>query len=172
MALTNVIVDVTCALDQKKYAIGIFLDLSKAFDTVDHNILLHKLFNYGIRGKAHDWITNYLRHRFQYVNINSTSSDLREVVCGVPQGSILGPLLFIIYMNDIDASSTKLTFTMFADDTTILYKHHDLVQGVRQVNNELITVHDWLCCNKLSLNIDKTNSIVFHTMAWERNLLT
>lgn len=164
MALTNVVNDITSALEQKDYVYGIFLDLSKAFDTVDHTILLHKLYIYGLRGKVHSWISNYLQNRLQYVSVNSTTSSSQHVVCGVPQGSILGPLLFIIYMNDITASSTKLNFTMFADDTTILYNDQNVVNGARVINTELDAVNKWLCSNKLSLNTKKTNFIIFHTI--------
>ena len=106
-------------LQQKKHVIGIFIDLSKAFDTIDHNKLLVKLEHYGIRGSCHKLLTNYLLKREQYINFKGTDSDVQEVEFGVPQGSELGPLLFLIYINDLVNSSTRGDFVLFADDTNI-----------------------------------------------------
>lgn len=119
MALTKIIDDITCNLDQKMYSVGIFIDLSKAFDTIDHHILINKLQRYGVRGVGLDWFASYLSNRKQLVSIGNTYSDLLEIQCGVPQGSILGPLLFIIYINDIVNVSKIANLIMFADDTNI-----------------------------------------------------
>ena len=109
-AIIDLIHKVTNALDKKKILIGLFLDLSKAFDTLDHSILFHILENYSIRGTRLDLFQNYLTNRKQLVVVNGNESYLSAVGCGVPQGSILGPLLFLIYMNDICASSQKLEY--------------------------------------------------------------
>ena len=121
MALITIIDRITESLDKGDYAIGIFLDFSKAFDTVDHNILLHKLQNYGIRGIALDWFNSYLMNREQFVTYNSIKSNKLRITCGVPQGSILGPLLFLLYINDLSTVSDASLPFMFADDTTFLY---------------------------------------------------
>ena len=99
--------------------IGIFLDLKKAFDTVNHKILVKKLYLYGIMGQLINWFKGYLEHRSQYVTYNKKRSGIKDVVCGVPHGSILGPLLFFIYINDFSSVSSKLYYVLFADDTTV-----------------------------------------------------
>ena len=124
---------------------------------IDHDILLHKLTYYGFRGKALDWFNSYLSNRKQYVIHNNEKSTLEKLTCGVPQGSILGPLLFILYVNDIVNTSSVLKFVLFADDTTILYSHEDLVSNINVVNNELKEVTNWFKANRLSVNAKKTN---------------
>ena len=127
----------------KLITIGIFLDLSKALDTIDHKILLNKLEHYGFRGVVLEWFKNYLSNRTHYVSYNNCKSSLRDIVCGVPKGSILGPLLFILYVNDITFTSNVLDFILFADDTTILYPHKDINSQVNVVNEELKEVSNW-----------------------------
>ena len=113
-------------LDNKRLGCGIFIDLQRAFDTVNHKILLSKLEHYGIRGCALEWFRSYLSDRKQYVSVNGKSSSLLTVSCGVTQGSVLGPLLFLVYINDLPNASKKLTFYLFADDTNIYYESKDL----------------------------------------------
>ena len=149
------------ALDKKDSAVGVFLDLSKAFDTIDHQILLNKLSFYGIRGNTLAWFHSYLCNRHQFVYYNNCSSDLYNVKCGVPQGSILGPLLFIIYMNDISNVSTESSLILFADDTNIFYQGSDTRELQNTVCSDLSKFYDWFSANKLSLNISKTNYVVF-----------
>ena len=108
-------------INHKLWTLGIFLDLSKAFDTLDYSILFTKLNHYGIRGTALNWFKSYLTARSQYIKIGSSQSNQQNITCGVPQGSILGPLLFILYINDITQSSNLGKFLIFADDTNILY---------------------------------------------------
>lgn len=164
MAALDISNFISKGFDNNEYTLGIFLDLSKAFDTVDHNILLSKLFHYGIRGVAHDWFLDYLSNRKQLVIFNDCSSLLRDISCGVPQGSILGPLLFILYINDLPLCSKKLSFSLFADDTSILYKTNKPHSSISLINHELTHVSDWFKSNKLSLNVKKTNFMLFYQL--------
>ena len=156
-------------LDDKKNPIVVYMDLSKAFDTLDHKMLISKLKYYGIQGAALNWFTNYLENRQQYVEVNGHKSSCLPLTTGVPQGSILGPLLFLIYMNDIPNSSDIFNFLLFADDTSlkscldIKKANFSLSHTEDIINRELQKVHDWLAVNKLSLNVKKTKFMVFHT---------
>ena len=151
----------TEALDTSEFAICILIDFIKAFDTVEHNILLQKLYHYGIRGNALQLFNSYLTNIHQYVNYNNTSSDMKSITCGVSQGSILGPLLFLLYINDIASVSNILFSILFADDTTLFYSSKNLQELSDVVNNELSKIMEWLNANRLSLNIDKTNLMIF-----------
>ena len=149
-------------MDVKLFTCGIFLDLKKAFDTINHSILLKKLNHYGIRGIINDWFSSYLLGRSQVTEIDSNLSTINKISCGVPQGSVLGPLLFLIYINDFHNSSEKLSFYLFADDTNLLYADKNLKSLEKTVNNELVRVSDWLNANKLTLNAKKSNFVIFH----------
>ena len=161
LALMELIEDVTQSLDAHKHTIGVFIDLKKAFDTIDHRILLNKLNHYGLRGKSNDWIKSYLESRKQYVKLENCESDYMKVVCGVPQGSILGPKLFILYINDMCNVSNILKFILFADDTNIFCSGNNLKKLSELISQELNKLRDWFSVNKLSLNVSKTNFMVF-----------
>ena len=141
-----------------EYTLAVFCDLSKAFDVIDNTILLDKLNHYGIRGIANNWLQNYLTNRQQYVQLENSKSSLKPIKCGVPQGSILGPLLYLIYVNDIE-NSCDSNILSFADDTTIYSSHSDinsLLKWEMYINN----LYTWFCTNKLSLNAGKTKYII------------
>lgn len=163
MAIVELVNKVCNAVEKNENTVGIFLDLSKAFDTIDHHILLYKLEYYGFRGIVLEWFKNYLTNRKQYVSYQSVNSELQDIKCGVPQGSILGPLLFILYMNDITSTSSMLEFILFADDTTILYSHPEIETKNDLINNELLEVSNWFKANKLSINASKTNYMLLGT---------
>ena len=156
-------------LDKGKLPLAVFLDLSKAFDTIDHSILLNKLKYYGVRGISLYWFQSYLSNRKQCVDYNGSISSFSSISTGVPQGSILGPLLFIIYMNDISTVTNKFHFTLYADDTSLVEPICTFSMGTSAntetsdaINSELRLITDWLCLNKLSLNAKKTKMMIFH----------
>lgn len=137
------------------------MDLSKAFDTVDFNILLDKLSFYGIKDVELLWFRNYLFNRTQTVEVNSVLSEPLISKCGVPQGSILGPLLFLIYVNDLSNVSKLVNFRLFADDTKIFYAHASIKRIQSTINEELPKLCKWFHANKLSMNLEKTNYVIF-----------
>ena len=151
--ITNTIIN---KLDKSDPIAITFLDLAKAFDTVDHKLLLKKLYNYGIRGNAHQLISSYLSGRFQKVRVNGVYSENLGVSMGIPQGTILGPLLFILYVNDLLTGMPEGEIVSFADDTAVVATGKTWTQVEQKANNQLKTISDWLALNKLSLNIDKT----------------
>ena len=153
------------------YTAGVFIDLTKAFDTVDHNILLKKLFHYGVRGNILKPLQSYLHNRKQYIAYeNSSKTEFKNVICGVRQGSILGPLLFLIFINDLCHSTPLLEAILFAEDTNHFYSHNNVKELFRTMNAELSHLNDWFCANKLSLNTDKTKYVLFHKAKSKDNL--
>src|SRR5437899_2784548 len=161
MAMLNLYDKVSEAVDKNEFSVGVFIDLSKAFDTINHDILIRKLDMYGVRGIPNLLIKSYLNNRKQYVNYNNCTSTLKPIQCGVPKGSILGPLLFLLYINDMTYCCKYLHFLLFVDDTNIFYSNPDLWKLMHIVNGELDILSDWFKANKLSLNIKKTNYMMF-----------
>jgi hypothetical protein len=143
---------------------AIFCDLKKVFDTVDHKILMKKLSKIGVCDAALRWFDSYLTNRFQYVSIGLSASNLLRIKIGVPQGSILGPLLFIIYINDLPKDSSLLNF-LFADDTTLLSLHSDLNYLIESVNTEFQKIVHFFRAHKLSIHPAKTKFILFSNSA-------
>ena len=137
-----------------EYTLATLCDLSKAFDVISHKILLQKLNNYGIRGIANKWFENYLSQRTQYVEFDNCKSSTKDIKCGVPQGSILGHLLYLIYVNDI-GNSSKYHILSFADDTTLYMSHHDLDILNTNANDAINDLYEWFCANKIALNFSK-----------------
>ena len=170
-AIIHLVNDIFKSFDSNKYTLGVFIDLTKAFDTVDHNILLRKLFHYGVRDNNLKLLQSYLQNRKQYISYQNTEkTECKNVICGVPQGSILGPLLFLVYINDLWCSTPLLETIMFADDTNLFYSHNDVKELLQTMNAELSRLNDWFCANKLSLNIDKTKYVLFHKAKSRDNL--
>ena len=147
-----------------------FIDLKKAFGTVNHQILISKLYDYGIRNHALKWFVSYLDNRAQRVNINSSSSDVKCVNIRVPLGSILGPLLIIIYVNSIP-DSVSCSCVMYADDTTLVCSSSGLVTLQQELDKNISNINKWFHDNKFSLNVKKTKLTVFGTIMFLANLM-
>ena len=160
-SLVDLVDDITKAIDKGSYATFIFLDLSKAFDTVNQSILLSKLDLHGNRASENQWFKSYLSKRKQKVFINGVESNFYLLQSGVPQGSILGPFLFIVYINDMVRATNYFTVRLFADDTSLTAVGSDFDVLIQQINSELPPVYEWLCSNKLTLNLSKTRYLVF-----------
>lgn len=160
-AIIDLLDNISQSIDQNKFTIGVFIDFSKAFDTVNHNILLKKMNLYGISDYCLSWFQSYLHNRQQFVEFQSTTSEYQTISCGVPQGSILGPLLFLIYINDLPNASKILHTILFADDTNLFYSHECFHTLISSVNEELHKITNWLEANRLSLNLSKTHFVIF-----------
>ena len=160
-ALINITENIRKALDDGNIGCGVFVDLQKAFDTVDHQILLAKLNHYGIRGVSNDWFKSYLSNRSQYVSINGYESGLVALNCGVPQGSVLGPLLFLLYINDLNQAIKFCKVYHFADDTSLLCLSNCIKKLNKLVNADLKHLVNSLNANKISLNVKKTEMVIF-----------
>ena len=156
-ALISLMEMVRDALDNGNFACGVFIDLQKAFDTVNHNILLSKLNHYDIRGVAFDCDRN------QYATINNERSEIQTIKYGIPQGSILGPLLFLIYINDLIRSIKNSKIHHFADDANLLYAISSVKDINKKINFDLSNLVQWLRANKISLNVNKTYIVIFRS---------
>ncbi len=160
MAITEFYEQILNAHDKRHATCAVLLDLSKAFDSVDHNIVLHKLYSYGVRGNVWQLLKSYLLERKQFVSGNNKHSDLCSIDVGVPQGSVLGPLLFLIHINDLK-NATDLKVLNFADDTLLYFNFSDKNFAQQYLNSELEKIEEWLSCNKLKANSSKTKYMVF-----------
>ena len=162
LSMTQQIKDI---IDNGNIAVGVFVDFQKAFDTVNHKILLNKLEHYGVRGLANEWFSSYLTNRQQFVSIDNSKSDIKPIIHGVPQGSVLGPLLFLVYINDLHKCIRFSTTRHFADDTNLLhiidFSKIRNRNPARKLNIDLKSLNQWLLANKISLNATKTELIYF-----------
>ena len=161
LAITKFTDDVLNKFDAGQNTLAIYLDLTRAFDCVNHSILIQKLEHYGISGEAINWFKDYLSNRKYFVTYDGARSRARNVNIGVPQGSILGPFLFLIYINDLINSVQRGTQLLFADDANHYQSGEDVMYLIKNVNNELKSITAWLRCNKLSLNVIKTEAMIF-----------
>ena len=162
-ALIEIVDGIKLAIDSSKLAGGIFIDLTKAFDTVNHRILLEKLRHLGIRGIPNKLLESYLTNRHQYVQINDNKSSMRSINCGVPQGSVLGPLLFILYINDLVNCCSIAKIRIFADDTAVYFACSNITEFINLVTTIMELLDEWFTANLLTLNTDKSNFCIFRT---------
>ena len=150
------------AINENEYTLAIFCDLSRAFDMVPIDLLLKKLESNGIRGTSLKWFESYLRDRVQYVKVGNSNSSCQNVKSGVPQGSVMGPILFLIFFNDLPCS-TLLKVLLFADDTTLIASGKNLSELVNFMNHELKKISAWFRANQMVLHPDKTKFTIFHS---------
>jgi len=169
-ALVCILDSLQSKMDKGEFSCGVFIDIKKAFDTVDHKILLSKLEHYGIRGIANLWFKSYLNERRQFVCIDSINSNIQQNNCGVPQGSILGPLLFILYINDLNKAINHSEVYHFADDTSLILSNQSFKELTKQMNRDLNLLSEWSRANELCLNVAKTELIIFNPPGKATNL--
>ena len=157
---------ITDAFSQGKYTLGIFVDFSKAlaFDTVNHDILLEKLRACAIQSENLKWFRSYLSNRKQFISYNDSKTEIKIVKCDIPQVSILVPLFFLIFVNDLNNSTKVLDPVLFADDSNLFCSNNNIRALFETANKELSQINEWFLANKLSLNVAKTNYILFYKL--------
>ena len=160
-AILNVVEQLYENLNDNLISIGVFIDFSKAFDTINHEILLHKLMAYGIKGIAYQLFESYLENRRQAVKIGNSCSSVARVNLGVPQGSVLGPILYLLYVDEIPRISSNFSTCLFADDTSLLFRSSNFDEIFTLCNHELNRFYEWCCSNRLSINVSKTKFMIF-----------
>ena len=160
-AITELVCHITNAIENKQNTLSVFLDLSNAFDTIDDKMLLHKHECYDVRRLALNWFQSYLTDRKQYILYNNVQSHTLDITCGVPQGSVLGPLLFLVYVNDIANCLTHSKLISFADDTTVFFSSKCINDLYQNMNSDLDDLTHWFKANRLSLNVNKSNCMLF-----------
>ena len=159
--------DILLGMNEKQYTEATFIDLKKAFDTINHQILIKKLPHFGINNNIVLWIQNYRTNRKQKCTVNGRTSNERSITCGVSQGSILGPLLFLFYINDLDQELIHCKALLYADDTVLYACHKQEDFAHMWVTEDLRILSNWCCKNQLTININKTKVMLFGT----RNML-
>ena len=159
------------ALDKGLMTGMILIDLQKAFDTIDHDVVLQKLYAIGFSKHTVNWFLSYLSYRSFLVNLGNNLSQPASVYCGLPQGSVLGPLLFLIYVNDM-SQAVKCDLFLYADDTCLVCQHKDINKIENQLNEDFSNICDWFVDNKLSIHFgeDKTKSILFTSKFKRKNI--
>ena len=160
----DALLDLTSYLikNSNKFTSAISIDLKKAFDSINHELLLYKLNKYGFRGNVLNLLSSYLSNRKQYVSNNNNTSNISQINYGVPQGSVLGPVLFLLYINDISRITNECKFVLYADDTNLVFAYNSALQLEIAMNSVLFKLKNWLDLNKLTINSTKTNYIVFN----------
>jgi exonuclease III len=168
LAISELVNSLQHNIDNGLVSVGVFIDLKKAFDTINHQILLKKLYHYGVRGNVYKWFDSYLKNRKQIVNLGNTNSNILNIETGIPQGSIIGPLLFLVYVNDMVKSIKKGNIKMFADDTNIFYSGNSVMDMKSVIEKDLETLYEWLKVNKLSVNVKKSNFMLIQSNQKEK----
>ena len=169
-AILDLINKITNAKEKGEIGVGVFIDLAKAFDTVPHEILLEKLYRYGIRGTAYELMKSYLSKRKQIVQYRGVTSEQQEIERGVPQGSILAPTCFILFINDLPNIAEFMELVIFADDTNLFFSDKDKSQLRKKIKHDLSTLVEWFRSNQLSLNVKKTNYMLFSRHKEKNNI--
>ena len=170
-AILQLVEQINQSSEKNEFTLGVLVDLSKTFDTIDHQILLKKLEYCGIAGNNLRWFENYLKDQQQFISFENNSTKKVTITCGVSQGSILGPLLFLLYVNDLHHASKVLNPIMFADDTNLFFSHSDINLLFEKMNKELTNVSTWFNANKLLLKVKKTKFSFFHKSSKKDNIL-